>query len=63
MAAPDMIFPEKSGTRFPFPLHFLSKRFQGVREIPPVGRKFGEDCDVVWMHLRIKPLERETPIL
>jgi len=45
-------------------LHF--HRRQGFKEcgrFSRVGRKFGEDFDVVWMHLRIKPLARVTPSL
>ena len=42
-------------------LHFhLRQGFKECGRFPRVGRKFGEDFDVVWMHLRIKPLERET---
>jgi phosphinothricin acetyltransferase len=45
-------------------LHFhLRQGFKECGRFPQVGKKFGEDFDVVWMHLRIKPLERETPAL
>jgi len=36
-------------------LHFhLRQGFKECGRFPRVGRKFGEDFDVVWMHLRIK---------
>jgi L-amino acid N-acyltransferase YncA len=36
-------------------LHFhLRQGFKECGRFPRVGRKFGEDFDVIWMHLRIK---------
>lgn len=45
-------------------LHFhLQQGFKECGRFPRVGRKFGEDFDVVWMHLHIQPLKRATPSL
>jgi len=45
-------------------LHFhLRQGFKECGRFPRVGRKFGEDFDVVWMHMRIEPPLRATPSL